>query len=62
MRNMTANPCVQATLDCALLVIFAQVSGSPDAERWESVVVIPRRCEKGMRGSCGWPSSSWMLR
>ncbi len=28
-----ANNCVQATPDCALLFIVAQVSGAPDAER-----------------------------
>jgi len=27
------NNCVQATPDCALLFIVAQVSGAPDAER-----------------------------
>ena len=29
-----ANNCVQATPDCALLFIVAQVSGAPDAVRW----------------------------
>jgi hypothetical protein len=31
-----SNNCVQATPDCALLFIVAQVSGAPDAERWAS--------------------------
>jgi hypothetical protein len=26
--------CVQATPDCALLFIVAQVAGAPDADRW----------------------------
>ncbi len=30
----SANHCVQATPDCALLFILTQVSGTPDAERW----------------------------
>jgi hypothetical protein len=30
---MTANICVQATPDCALLFIVAQMSGAPDATR-----------------------------
>jgi hypothetical protein len=30
---MMPNHCVQATPDCALLFIAAQVSGAPDAER-----------------------------
>jgi hypothetical protein len=32
------NNCVQSTPDCALLLIVAQVSGGPDAERsaWHS--------------------------
>jgi uncharacterized membrane protein YoaK (UPF0700 family) len=29
-----SNNCVQATPDCALLFIVAQVSGAPDAKRW----------------------------
>jgi hypothetical protein len=29
-----SNNCVQATPDCALLFIVAQVSGAPEAERW----------------------------
>jgi len=28
------NPCVQATPNCGLLFIDAQLSGAPDAERW----------------------------
>jgi hypothetical protein len=31
--NTQANHCVQATPDCALLFIVAQVSGAPDADR-----------------------------
>ena len=30
---MRLNHCVQATPDCALLFVLAQVSGAPDAER-----------------------------
>ena len=30
---MMPNHCVQATPDCALLFIVAQVSGAPDADR-----------------------------
>jgi hypothetical protein len=32
-----SNHCVQATPDCALLFIVAQVSGAPDAERSNTV-------------------------
>jgi hypothetical protein len=32
-RRRSSNNCVQATPNCALLFIVAQVSGAPDAER-----------------------------
>jgi hypothetical protein len=32
--NAPSNNCVQATPDCALLFVVAQVSGAPDAERY----------------------------
>jgi hypothetical protein len=35
-RMRKPNHCVQATPDCALLFIVAQVSGAPDAERYVS--------------------------
>jgi hypothetical protein len=33
MIQNKSNNCIQATPDCALLLILAQVSGAPDAER-----------------------------
>jgi hypothetical protein len=32
-HNSLPNHCVQATPDCGLLFILAQVSGAPDADR-----------------------------
>jgi len=34
MRGLSPNHWVQATPDCALLFVVAQVSGAPDAARW----------------------------
>jgi len=31
---ISPNQCVQATPDCALLFVIAQVCGAPDAERY----------------------------
>ena len=35
MKSKWSNNCVQATPNRALLFIVAQVSGAPDAERWQ---------------------------
>jgi hypothetical protein len=38
MGNQPPNNCVQATPDCALLLIVARASGAPDAERWAATM------------------------
>jgi len=45
----SANNCVQATPDCALLFIVAQVSGAPDADRSADNKMI-----EGMRMKTAW--------
>jgi hypothetical protein len=37
MTTDRSNDCVQATPECALLFIVAQVAGAPDAGRWANV-------------------------